>query len=137
MQQKTTWVASLLDSVDRQTSALARAAAYFGWRVVALPNLDELSRWSQLHHVAVVLFNPDELGRPAEALNEVLHAAPNARTVACNSRSFDLPDAYTSLMLPLAEGELRQVFGFVWAQQTQPPMLEANSQIPVRVGNAA
>lgn len=124
MQPETKWVASLLNKDPKDNQTLARAAAAFGWRVAAVNGLHELDRLTARRPVEAILFDPVELSRKALSIEDLAKVAPGARPIACSgpcaSCAEPVASAYSTLMLPLAERELHQTLGFIWAAVCAP-----------------
>ncbi len=119
----------LLGDFSDQRLDLAMIARDFGWSAVKASDLSELHELGQSETVVAVLIHARWLGLPwQEALQGVREALPHARAILChhvdqaNSRS-EMVDAgaFEVLLSPLAYTEVRQAFGFVWADRITPP----------------
>jgi hypothetical protein len=100
----------------------------FGWRVTQTPDMSGLREISRSNAVIAVLIHSDSLGLSwQEALRNSRAAAPMARLIMCHKvqqahARTQMVDAgaFGVLLAPLAQSEVRQSLGFVWASTVTP-----------------
>lgn len=100
----------------------------FGWWVTQALDLSGLREISRSNTVIAVLIQAESLGLSwQEALRDSRAAAPMARLIMCHKvqqahARTEMVDAgaFGVLLAPLAQSEVRQSLGFVWASRITP-----------------
>jgi DNA-binding NarL/FixJ family response regulator len=100
----------------------------FGWSVSRASSLSELVEIGRSRTVVAVLVQNGALNMPLpEGLRAIRAAAPRGRIIVCHnvgqahSRTAMIEaGAFGVLLMPLAQSEVRQSLGFVWASKITP-----------------
>jgi DNA-binding NtrC family response regulator len=120
----------VLGDLPVQRQPLAALAEQFGWTIQQSPDVCHLRTLNREQSVVAVLFDPKSVGAAwQDGLRAVREAAPRARRIVCCGFANAAPwhdmaaaGAFDVLNLPLAWSEVRQSFGFVWADsETRGP----------------
>jgi hypothetical protein len=119
---------ALLGDFSEERVNLAAVAKEFNWSVCQTTEMSELSLICRSCRVAAVLIHGRTLPLPwREALRVVQAMAPEARLILCHGAAewYSFPEmlesgAFTVLMSPLAEAEVRQALGFLGGVRQTP-----------------
>lgn len=118
----------LLGDFSNERLDLAAIGQDFGWSVAQASDLVGLREIGQSRTVVGVLIQAGSLGMPwRKAMRAVRAAVPQARIILCYradhaySRT-EMADAgaFGVLLSPLAQSEVRQTLGFIWASKITP-----------------
>lgn len=97
------------------------------WSVAYIPDLDGLRQMAQTCRVTAVLIQAGSMDLSwRQAMREIRAVAPRARVIVChrgeqaNYRT-EMADsgAFGVLLSPLAQSEVRQSLGFIWASRVK------------------
>ena len=116
----------LLGDFSSERPDFASLARHFGWSVCLAGDLAELREAGRSNSVMAVLVQSGALALPwPQALRTVRAFVPRAPIILCHkaekahARSEMVEaGAFGSLLSPLAQSEVRQLLGFVWASRT-------------------
>ncbi len=98
----------------------------FCWSVAQVPDLDGLNQVAQAFTVAAVLIHAGTVNMPwRDAMRAIRAVAPRARVIVCHRGEqaqfrAEMIDsgAFGVLLAPLAQSEVRQSLGFIWASRS-------------------
>jgi DNA-binding NarL/FixJ family response regulator len=118
----------LLGDFSNERIDLASVVHDFGWSVSQAASLSELAEIGRSRTVMAVLVQTGVLKMPRpEGLRAIRRVAPRGRIIVCHnvsqsdSRSAMIAaGAFGVLLSPLAQSEVRQSLGFVWASKITP-----------------
>jgi DNA-binding NtrC family response regulator len=118
----------LLGDFSSERLDVASVVNDFGWSVSQAATLSELAEIGRSHTVVAVLVQTWALNMPLpEALRAIRAAARRGRIIVCHKvgqayarTSMIDSGAFAVLLSPLAQSEVRQTLGFVWASKITP-----------------
>ena len=110
----------------------------FCWSVAQVSDLEGLNRIAQACTVTAVLIHAGTLNMPwRETMRAIRAAAPRARVIVCHRGEqahfrAEMVDsgAFGVLLSPLAQSEVRQSLGFIWASKRSAGRIRLVDAVP-------
>jgi DNA-binding NarL/FixJ family response regulator len=118
----------LLGDFSNERIDLTSVVHDFGWSVSQASSLSELAEIGRSRTVVAVLVQTGVLKMPLpEGLRAIRGVAPRGRIIVCHNvgqshsrAAMIAAGAFGVLLSPLAQSEVRQSLGFVWASKITP-----------------